>query len=215
VVPSGWMECAAVGDPVQTRGFGAGFLPMKVPLSEEFSDEKLCQTPVSADHMHTPQEFLKKSLELHKRKVGMVVDLTFTHKYYDGKKAFESEGVEYLKIMTQGGGTEAPKKADLDNFAKKVTDFFQRRPEDFCAVHCTHGINRSGFFIVTFLIEHCNLACKDALAAFAASRAPGIWDHSYIDELYLRHGGGMKPGPEAYPAIPPCSKEKRRRGIYM
>ena len=51
VVPSGWMECAAVGDPVQTPGFGAGFLPMKVPLSEEFSDEKLCQTPVSADQV--------------------------------------------------------------------------------------------------------------------------------------------------------------------
>jgi len=52
----------------------------------------------------------------------------------------------------QGGGTEPPKKPDLENFAKKVMEFFKRRPEETCAVHCTHGINRSGFFIVTFLI---------------------------------------------------------------
>ena len=35
-MPNGWLECAAVGDPIATPGFGAGFLPMKVPLSEEF-----------------------------------------------------------------------------------------------------------------------------------------------------------------------------------
>ena len=46
------------------------------------------------------------------------------------------------------------------------------------------------------LTELCSMSCKDALAAFAAARAPGIWDHAYIDELYARHGGGAKPGPE-------------------
>lgn len=137
---------------------------MKVPLSEEFSDDKLCQTPVPADHIHTPKEFLKKQADEYSRKVGLVVDLTFTHKYYDGKKEFEAEGVEYLKILTAGGGTEPPKKPDLEIFAKKVTDFFKRRPEEFCAVHCTHGINRSGFFIVNFLVEQCKMGLKEALA---------------------------------------------------
>ena len=150
-------------------------------MSEEFSDEKLCQSPVTAELAHSPKDFIKRQAEEHNRKVGMVVDLTFTHKYYDGKKEFEEGGVEYLKIMTQGGGTEPPKKADLDNFTAKVIEFFKKKPEEFCAVHCTHGINRSGFFIVTFLVEQCQLAVKDALAAFAASRAPGIWDHNFID----------------------------------
>jgi len=211
VLPHGWLECAAVGDPIAAPNVGAGFLPMKVPLSEEFSDEKLCQTPVTPDKIHTPKDFLKKQAEQFNRKVGMVVDLTFTHKYYDGKKEFEAEGVEYLKIMTQGGGTELPKKADLEIFSKKVLDFFKSRPEELCAVHCTHGINRSGFFIVTFLVEQCKLSVKEALASFAAARQPGIWDHLFIDELYARHLAGVRPGPEAYPAIPPWSKEKRRR----
>lgn len=184
---------------------------MKVPLSEEYSDEKLCQTPVGPENLHRPKDFVKQQAEKHSRKVGMVVDLTFTHKYYDGQKEFESHGVEYLKILTQGGGTEAPKKADLDMFAHKVTEFFAKSPDAWCAVHCTHGINRSGFFIVTFLVEHCKMGLKDALAAFAASRAPGIWDHNYIDQLYSRYLEGVRPGPEAYPAIPPWSKEKRKR----
>ena len=32
-----------------------------------------------------------------------------------------------------------------------------------------------------------------------------------VAELYSRHGGGEKPDKDAYPAIPPWSKEKRRR----
>jgi hypothetical protein len=141
----------------------------------------------------------------------MVVDLTYTHKYYDGNKEFESEGVEYLKIMTQGGGTEPPKKPDLEQFAKKVTEFFKAKPDELCAVHCTHGINRSGFFIVSFLVEHCKVRVRDALASFAAARAPGIWDQLFIDELFARYGKGQKAGPKDYPPIPPWSKEKRRR----
>ena len=204
VLPSGWLDCAAVGDAIATPGFGAGFLPMKVPLSEDYSNEKLCQTPVKDEaKLHTPKGFLSQQ-NAAGRKVGMVVDLTFTHKYYDGKKEFEEAGIEYLKIMTQGGGTEPPKKPDLDQFAAKVTDFFKNRPEELCAVHCTHGINRSGFFIVTFLVEHCKLELEAALQAFAASRAPGIWDHVLIDQLYKHHGDGKKPGPDAYPVVSAC-----------
>eukprot|EP00277_Geminigera_cryophila_P003722 CAMPEP_0179421376 /NCGR_PEP_ID=MMETSP0799-20121207/9739_1 /TAXON_ID=46947 /ORGANISM="Geminigera cryophila, Strain CCMP2564" /LENGTH=627 /DNA_ID=CAMNT_0021195191 /DNA_START=288 /DNA_END=2169 /DNA_ORIENTATION=+ len=210
-IPNGWLECAAVGDPIATPGMGAGFLPMKVPLSEDFSDDKQCQAPLTAEQMHTPKGFLKKQQDEHSRKVGMVVDLTFTAKYYDGKKEFEAEGVEYLKIMTQGGGMELPKKPDLETFATKVSEFFKNRPDELCAVHCTHGINRSGYFIVTFLIEQCKMDVKEALASFATARAPGIWDNLFIDELYAKHGGDVKPSQDAYPAIPPWSKEKRRR----
>ena len=32
-----------------------------------------------------------------------------------------------------------------------------------------------------------------------------------VAELYSRHGGGEKPDKDAYPAIPPWSKEHRRR----
>jgi len=156
---------------------------MKVPLSEDFSDDKQCQAPLTAEQMHTPKGFLKKQQDEHSRKVGMVVDLTFTAKYYDGKKEFEAEGVEYLKIMTQGGGMELPKKPDLETFATKVSEFFKNRPDELCAVHCTHGINRSGYFIVTFLIEQCKMDVKEALASFATARAPGIWDNLFIDEV--------------------------------
>jgi hypothetical protein len=68
VIPSGWLDCASVGDPIPTPGHGAGFLPMKVPLSDDFSDEKLCQTPVAAERLHTPKGFLKAQAEQHKRK---------------------------------------------------------------------------------------------------------------------------------------------------
>ena len=34
--------------------------------------------------------------------VGLVVDLTYTDKYYDGEKEFGSKGVEYIKIRERG-----------------------------------------------------------------------------------------------------------------
>jgi len=40
----------------------------------------------------------------------------------------------------------------------------------FLGVHCTHGFNRTGFMIATYLIETLDFDVTSALAQFAAAR---------------------------------------------
>ena len=58
----------------------------------------------------------------------------------------------------------------------QVCRFWLEKPGECVAVHCTHGINRTGFFVVTYLVECCGMHVEEAIAAFAAARSPGIWD---------------------------------------
>lgn len=56
------------------------------------------------------------------------------------------------------------------------------------AVHCTHGFNRTGFLISSYLVEKFDYDIAAAIQAFAASRPPGIYKQDYIDELFKRYG---------------------------
>lgn len=55
------------------------------------------------------------------------------------------------------------------------------------AVHCTHGFNRTGFLIASFLIEMMDCAIEIALEDFARNRPPGIYKQDYLEELYRRY----------------------------
>ena len=47
-------------------------------------------------------------------------------------------------------------------------------PGKLIAVHCTHGCNRTGFLIVTFLINIIGIEPLEAIKLFNVSRPPGI-----------------------------------------
>jgi len=54
-------------------------------------------------------------------------------------------------------------------------------------VHCHYGFNRTGFFVVAYLIERMGWPLKDAMEEFARSRPPGIRHGHFIDELWGRY----------------------------
>ncbi len=56
-------------------------------------------------------------------------------------------------------------------------------------VHCHYGFNRTGFFIVCYLVERCGHRVKDAIEAFAKARPNGIKHQHFKDRLYLRYSG--------------------------
>lgn len=60
-------------------------------------------------------------------------------------------------------------------------------------IHCTHGLNRTGYVITRALVELQGYSLVDALAAFAAVRPPGLWRAEYVKALHERYGG---PQPE-------------------
>src|SRR5882757_2775663 len=63
-----------------------------------------------------------------------------------------------------------------------------KNPLDVIAVHCTHGYNRTGFLICSFLVEKQDWSIEAAVNAFAKCRPPGIYKHSYLRELFRRYG---------------------------
>ena len=56
-------------------------------------------------------------------------------------------------------------------------------------IHCTHGLNRTGYVVARALVELHGYTLVDALDAFAAIRSPGLWREEYVRDLRGRYGG--------------------------
>ena len=74
----------------------------------------------------------------------------------------------------------------MDTFIAVCKRFLERNPIRKIAVHCTHGFNRTGFLISSYLVKEYDWDIEAALAQFAKSRNPGIYKQEYIDELFRR-----------------------------
>lgn len=61
--------------------------------------------------------------------------------------------------------------------------------EYYVGVHCHYGFNRTGYFIVCYLVERCGLQVQQALDVFAKARPNGIRHSHFIDRLALRYSG--------------------------
>ena len=62
-------------------------------------------------------------------------------------------------------------------------------------VHCHYEFNRTGFFVVSYLIEKLGYKVQDAIDEFQRARPPGIRHNHFIDELYVRYMPGLKRAP--------------------
>jgi pimeloyl-ACP methyl ester carboxylesterase len=60
-------------------------------------------------------------------------------------------------------------------------------PPPLIAVHCHYGFNRTGFFIVAYLIERLGWPLNDAINEFQRARPPGIRHAHFVDELWGRY----------------------------
>mmetsp|Transcript_20355 Transcript_20355/g.47576 ORF Transcript_20355/g.47576 Transcript_20355/m.47576 type:complete len:387 (+) Transcript_20355:14-1174(+) len=173
----GWLE----GEPFGALIPGTRLVPLKAPLHSRFAD----LAPLSKQH--TCESFLRQQEKLG-RKIGLVVDLTQDWGgYYDGKAELGPRNVEYCHFAMEGH-KGAPPDSVVADFAKVVDSFLEKEPSGYVAVHCAHGLNRTGFMISQYLVKHKGLPPADALAAFATSRPPGLYRKGYIDELFERSG---------------------------
>ena len=74
-------------------------------------------------------------------------------------------------------------------------------------IHCTHGLNRTGYVVARALVELHGYTLVDALDAFAAIRSPGLWREEYVRDLRGRYGGPQPtlPTPPAWAKLEPHS----------
>ncbi|XP_067640490.1 mRNA-capping enzyme isoform X2 [Eurosta solidaginis] len=176
-IPNRWLHCPRKSEKV----IAERFLAFKTPLSSAFND----QVPIEC--LFQP-EMIFSYCKTIKLKLGLWIDLTNTKRFYD-RQVVESHDTQYVKLQCRGHG-ETPSPEQTQSFIEIVDNFINERPFDIVAVHCTHGFNRTGFLICSYLVERLDYAIDTALAIFADARPPGIYKQDYIDELFRRYGDG-------------------------
>lgn len=175
------------------------FLPMRCPLDDKFTH--LYESP---EHAWSPKLFVQEQ-ESKGHNVRMVVDLTNTFKYYDGSAEFEGTSIEYVKLKIEGFNAP-PREDEVNRFMGIADEFFEKNPEEgSIAVHCTHGLNRTGYLIVSYLVKKKGCTVKHALESFSLARPPGLIKHMYVEALYRDLGEGEE---LELPVLPEWAAEK-------
>ena len=177
-IPDRWLDYDAVGSVIED----SRFLAIKTPLDNlehvlEENEKFNCQDAISIAE------------EKSGRKVGMVIDLTFTHRYYNAS-AFRSKNVKYLKIKVPG--QVIPPMHLVKQFQDAVSKFDNNNESnsDMILVHCTHGLNRTGYFVCKYLIEIQNIPPVTAIQRFNDARGHCMERENFIDDLkspFIKH----------------------------
>uniref|UniRef100_A0A7N8XLK0 mRNA-capping enzyme n=1 Tax=Mastacembelus armatus TaxID=205130 RepID=A0A7N8XLK0_9TELE len=152
---------------------------------------------VAAEYRFHPS-MLSNFLKSLKVKMGLLVDLTNTTRFYD-RSDIEKEGITYVKLQCKGHG-ECPSEETTAMFIGMCERFMDKNPTELIGVHCTHGFNRTGFLICAYLVEKMDWSIEAAVAAFSNARAPGIYKGDYLRELFRRYGDEEDTPPA--PALP-------------
>ncbi|XP_053520789.1 mRNA-capping enzyme isoform X4 [Artibeus jamaicensis] len=173
-IPPRWLNCPRRGQPVAGR-----FLPLKTMLGPKYDSQ------VAEENRFHPS-MLSNYLKSLKVKMGLLVDLTNTSRFYD-RNDIEKEGIKYIKLQCKGHG-ECPTTENTETFIRLCERFNERNPPELIGVHCTHGFNRTGFLICAFLVEKMDWSIEAAVATFAQARPPGIYKGDYLKELFRRYG---------------------------
>ncbi|XP_014662100.1 PREDICTED: mRNA-capping enzyme-like [Priapulus caudatus] len=174
-LPPRWLHCPRKGSSL----IGDKFLPFKTPLDSRYDD----QVP---EEFRFPVSMLFMSLNSYKVKAGIWIDLTNTNRFYD-KAEVEKTSTKYLKLQCRGFG-ETPSVDQTRAFIELCQKFVAQHPLEIIVIHCTHGFNRTGFLICSYLVEKCDWSIEAAVDAFKKSRPPGIIKGHYLEELFGRYG---------------------------
>ncbi|KAM4532061.1 RNA/RNP complex-1-interacting phosphatase-like [Fundulus diaphanus] len=172
-IPDRWQDYTAVGKRLK----GTRFIAFKVPLKQA-----LTRMLPSAE-VFGPWE-LMDALKQDDQELGLIIDLTFTTRYY--KLQDVPQSLLCVKIFT--AGHEVPSDATILSFKRAVHRFLQDNKDNdkLIGVHCTHGLNRTGYLICRYLIDVEGMDPAEAVHLFNSSRGHTIERQNYLEDLH--HG---------------------------
>jgi pimeloyl-ACP methyl ester carboxylesterase/protein-tyrosine phosphatase len=163
--------------------------PVSAPIADTF---RAMKTLREVDERHCPRVV---SLEW-KGKIAAVVDISHDQPVYD-PRGLQEGGIEYFKFPTVS--KQPPLRDEVRAFIELV-ERIQAHCRDegkpgLVGVHCHYGFNRTGFFLVCYMVEKMGWRLEDAIEEFANKRPPGIRHSHFIDELHVRYCSGLKRAP--------------------
>lgn len=192
--PPRWINCPRKGKLIKDK-----FLPLKTPLDDRYND-------MIPEYSVFNLDLLFGSLKTMKVKMGLLVDLTNTTRFYNSKEIEEKYECRYVKLQCRGHG-ETPSEDQTQAFIQLCAKFISQKPLEIIGVHCTHGFNRTGFLIVSYLVEQLSWGVEAAIQCFASARPPGIYKQDYLQELFRRYDEVENTFPA--PALPDwCDEEE-------
>ncbi|PKU33164.1 hypothetical protein llap_16533 [Limosa lapponica baueri] len=121
------------GNPFSDEG---KFLPLKTMLGPRYDDQ------VAEENRFHPS-MLSNYLKSLKVKMGLLVDLTNTTRFYD-RNDIEKEGIKYIKLQCKGHG-ECPTPENTETFIRVCEHFSDKNPSELIGVssyiHLTSILN--------------------------------------------------------------------------
>nr|XP_020441171.1 RNA/RNP complex-1-interacting phosphatase isoform X2 [Monopterus albus] len=197
-IPDRWLDYTAVGRRLpRTR-----FIAFKVPLKQSLNHKLPCSD------VFGPWELLD-SLKKENQELGLIIDLTFTTRYY--KLQDLPESLLYVKIFT--AGHEVPSDETILSFKRVVHRFLRNNADNdkLIGVHCTHGLNRTGYLICRYLIDVDGMDPKQAVELFNSSRGHTIERQNYLQDLHC----GPKRRAVPPQRLNPCSHLRPPREAFL
>jgi pimeloyl-ACP methyl ester carboxylesterase/protein-tyrosine phosphatase len=173
------------------------------PVSEPIGPKgkpifRVIKTLREVDDVHCPAALAEKWGHV----IKDVIDISKDQPVYD-PRGLERRGIHYHKFPTV---SKIPPEGDtVDQFIKLVDSIREAQRERAVAegwsdpeqcvvgVHCHYGYNRSGYFVVCYLVEKCGFALADAIEAFKTARPNGIRHSHFLDKLYMRYSLEERP----------------------
>ncbi|XP_036383676.1 RNA/RNP complex-1-interacting phosphatase-like isoform X3 [Megalops cyprinoides] len=169
-IPDRWTDYKALGRRIP----GTRFVAFKVPLKQSFRKR------LPSLEAFGPFD-LVRLLREEKEELGLIIDLTFTTRYY--KPTDLPDSLYYLKIFT--AGHDVPSDPTILRFKKAVNRFLRENNNNdkLIGVHCTHGLNRTGYLVCRYLIDVEGMVPSEAIALFNRSRGHPIERENYLVDL--------------------------------
>lgn len=175
-IPNRWENYTTCGYPIPKTPFVA----FKVPLSEELQNRYDEMYPsFLTEAAQEKHKWTLKDLEETLPRLDLIIDLTATERYYNPNNL--SGHIMHDKIKTEGH--VVPHKHVIKRFFWAVDEMISRKKDALIGVHCTHGVNRSGYLICRYLIEKRNWEPSKAIAEFNLHRGHQMERQNYIDDL--------------------------------
>lgn len=120
-------------------------------------------------------------------KAEYVLNLCWTNKYYPMDECKERALVEWAPVQGHGRAVLPQELAAVMFFIRRYGlgadhQSVVRFPKPF-VVHCTHGVNRTGFVLVSYAIYHLGMTLDDAMDSFHKARGIKIEERTTVSAL--------------------------------
>lgn len=169
--------------------------PVSEPIAGIF---RAMKTLREVDETHCPEVFIRDWGS----QIKDIVDISHESPVYD-PRGLEKGGTHYHKFPTVS--KIPPTGEEVIAFIALIDRLIleQKAREEkensldkwYIGVHCHYGFNRTGYFIVCYLVERLGYDVQDAINEFAKQRPRGIKHAHFLDQLFLRFCKGLKKAP--------------------